>query len=87
MTIVITSLESELPFSQPRCYTDSKVTLYCITGSEQEWKQFVQNSLRDLPLGTWKHVAGKDPADLPFRGLAITDGTLCQTVARGTKLA
>ena len=73
-----TSLESELPLSQPTCYTDSKVTLYWITGSEREWKQFVQNRVSEirrlLPLGTWKHVAGKDnPADLPSRGLAVTE--------------
>ena len=78
VTSVTTSLESELPLSQPTCYTDSKVTLYWITGSEREWKQFVQNRVSEirklLPLGTWKHVAGKDnPADLPSRGLAVTE--------------
>ena len=78
VTSVTTSLESELPLSQPTCYTDSKVTLYWITGSEREWKQFVQNRVSEirklLPLGTWKHMAGKDnPADLPSRGLAVTE--------------
>ncbi len=75
---VTTSLESELPLSQPACYTDSKVALYWILDSDKEWRQFVQNRVSEIrkliPAACWKHCAGKDnPADLPSRGLALLE--------------
>ena len=43
MTSTREALQSQLSFSDPVCYTDSKVDLYWIRGCNQEWKQFVEN--------------------------------------------
>ena len=48
MNSITGSLEPLLPFSQPTCYTDSKVALYWILGSDKEWKQFVQNCVSEI---------------------------------------
>ena len=70
------SLEPLLPLSQPICYTDSKVALYWILGSDKEWKQFVQNRVSEirklLPIASWKHCSGR-PADLLSRGLTLAE--------------
>ena len=74
MDNVAISLGTLLPLSQPRCFTDSMVTLYWIQGIEKQWKPFVQNLVNEirklLPLNCWSHCSGKDnPADVPSRGL------------------
>jgi len=68
------SLESELPLSSPRCFTDSSVTLCWIKGSDKTWKPFIQNRVNEIrrltPSDYWRHCSGKDnPADIPSRGL------------------
>ena len=42
------ALESEISLDPAICYTDSQVSLYCIQGSHQEWKQFVENHVRSI---------------------------------------
>lgn len=37
------TLQPEVKFGDPVCYTDSRVALYWIQGCNQEWKQFVEN--------------------------------------------
>ena len=74
MDNVAISLGTLLPLSQPRCFTDSVVTLYWIQGIEKQWKPFVQNRVNEirklLPLNCWNHCSGKDnPAGVPSRGL------------------
>ena len=78
MTSVMDCLECELSLAKPTCFTDSKVALYWILGSEKEWKQFVLNRVCEirklLPIDCWRHCPGKDnPADLPSRGLALSE--------------
>ncbi len=74
MNSISASLECELTLTQPTCYTDSKVALYCILGVNRVWKQCVQrrvSKIRELlPSGCWQHCSGMDnPAGLPYRGL------------------
>ena len=78
MRSVTDSLEPELTLNQPRCYTDSKVALYWILGSNRVWKQFVQHRVSEiralLPSCCWQHCPGiENPADLPSRGIAPID--------------
>ena len=41
---VRTALQAELTLhSEPVCYTDSKISFYWIQGTNQEWRQFVEN--------------------------------------------
>ena len=68
------ALEGELLLSEPRCFTDSTVTLCWIQGVEKTWKAFVQNRVYEIrqliPPIRWAHCSGRDnPADLPSRGL------------------
>ena len=76
ITVIQHALEPEMSLimSEPTCYTDSQVSLCWIQGEAKEWKQFVQNrvkEIRDLvPARLWKHCKGTDnPADLPSRGV------------------
>ena len=48
MVSITNSLKSVLKLSEPKCYTDSKVTLYWILGISKEWKQFVQNRVTEI---------------------------------------
>ena len=71
---VTKSLQTNFALEQPTCYTDSKVSLYWITGLNKEWKQFVQNCVTEIrrlvPSPCWKHCPGSvNPADLPSRGI------------------
>ena len=45
---VTDSLSVQFDLSQPRCYTDSQVALFWITGREKEWKPFVQNRVNEV---------------------------------------
>eukprot|EP00731_Ephydatia_muelleri_P033093 Em0025g49a len=78
MMSVSCALEPELTLDDPSCFTDSKVTLYWIQGQTKEWKQFVQNRVRDirrlLPIHVWKHCSGREnPADIPSRGMDLAE--------------
>jgi len=44
MKTVMDSLKTQLT---PRCFTDSQIGLYWITGIEKDWKPFVQNRVSD----------------------------------------
>ena len=74
LSIIAESLEFELPLSPPRCFTDSRVSLCWIKGSDKTWKAFVQNRVTEIrrliPPTCWRHCPGKDnPADIPSRGI------------------
>ena len=71
---VTVALKPVLTLSSITCFTDSKVALYWIRGTEKEWKPFVQNKVntirRLVDAGCWKHCPGKDnPAELFLRGV------------------
>ena len=71
---VTNSLGTHLDLTQPKCYTDSQVTLFWIVGRGKEWKPFIQNRVNEVrsltPIECWSHCPGKDnPADVPSRGL------------------
>ena len=78
ITNVADSLKCRFPLREPRCFMDSQVALFWITGIEREWKPFVQNRVDEIrslvPISSWDHCAGKDnPADIPSRGLTIVE--------------
>ncbi len=74
ITSISAALEPEILLSAPTCFSDSKVALYWIKGTDKEWKPFVQNRVNEirrlLPISCWSHCPGKEnPADLPSRGV------------------
>ena len=69
------ALEPELQMEDSRCYTDSTVALFWITGLDKEWKQFVMNRVVEIrsfvPPSCWRHCAGtQNPANIPSRGVS-----------------
>ena len=57
------------------CWTDSMTTLHWIKGVNKEYKQFVQNRVKEIrqliPSESWNHCPGyENPADLPPRGMS-----------------
>ena len=74
MAKVTESLSERLSLGDPRCFTDSQVTLFWIRGIEKDWKPFVQNRVKEIwklvSADHWDHCPSKEnPADLPSRGL------------------
>lgn len=74
ITSVSAALEPQITLSGTACFTDSKVALYWIRGTDKEWKPFVQNRVNEirglLPFDCWRHCPGKEnPADIPSRGV------------------
>eukprot|EP00731_Ephydatia_muelleri_P007453 Em0003g1701a len=72
------ALQPEQKFKKATCYTDSKIVLYWIRGYDKEWKQFVENRVREIrtliPVECWYHCRGDvNPADLPSRGVEGTE--------------
>ncbi|XP_044183283.1 uncharacterized protein LOC122963962 [Acropora millepora] len=56
------------------CWTDSMTKLHWIKGVERNYKQFVENRVREIrqnvPPESWGHCPGiENPADLPSRGM------------------
>ena len=75
---VHSALQQELQLTDPTCFTDSKVALFWIQGTNHEWKQFVENrvnTIRQLVAPNhWKHCPGKDnPVDIPSRGASASE--------------
>ena len=67
------ALTGRFPISKVLCLTDSAITLACIQNEKKQYKQFVQNRVREVRELTktdmWYHLPGKeDIADLPSRG-------------------
>jgi len=74
----MTCLTTCLKLKEPRCFTDSQVSLFWIKGVEKEWRSFVQHRIDEIrkltSIDCWNHCAGKDnPADIPSRGLTPTE--------------
>ena len=74
---VSAALMVELELDPPTCFTDSKVALFWIKGHDKEWRQFVENRVREIrqltPVNVWKHCPGIDnPADIPSRGAELS---------------
>ena len=75
---VHSALQPELQLDDPICFSDSKVTLFWIQGTNHEWRQFVENrvnTIRNLIAPQhWKHCPGKEnPADIPSRGMSASE--------------
>ena len=71
---VSVALMPEIELKESCCYTDSKVALYWIKGTEKEWKPFVENRVNEIrrlvPPTRWSHCPGRENlADLPSRGM------------------
>ena len=52
------ALQPEVTLGDPVCHTDSKVALYWIRGSNQEWRQFVDNRVPVFVLQSHLSVGG-----------------------------
>ena len=77
LTSIQAALRLELSLDDPMCFTDSKASLYWITGVQHEWKQFVENrviAIRSLVSPDhWRHCPGREnPADIPSRGMSAS---------------
>ena len=75
---VKSALQSQLCLDDPMCFSDSKVSLFWIQGTDHEWKQFVENRVKTIrslvPPQHWNHCPGKEnPADIPSRGMSISE--------------
>ena len=67
------ALGSEVPLTEPHCFSDSTVAIYWIRGVEKTWKPFVQNRVMEIRRlmqpPCWFHCPGQhNPADIPSRG-------------------
>ena len=76
MASITSALKSELELDAPTFFTDSKVVLFWIQGHDKEWRQFVENRVREIrqlsSVEYWRHCPGRDnPADLPSRGIDL----------------
>ena len=79
------SIKGRLLLQPPKCFTDSRVALYWITGLEKEWRPFVQNRVNEIrevvPKSSWSHCPGSlNSADIPSRG--VTAEELSRSVVR-----
>ena len=85
------TLETERTLQAPLCFTDSTVALGWIRSQNKDWKQFVQNrvnSIRKLVAAEyWRHCPGtENPADIPSRGLDLSNATRLQLWLHGPRL-
>uniref|UniRef100_A0A1X7UC21 Peptidase aspartic putative domain-containing protein n=1 Tax=Amphimedon queenslandica TaxID=400682 RepID=A0A1X7UC21_AMPQE len=60
------------------CYKDSLIVIHSKEGTDKQWKQFVQNRVREIrenvESSKWSHCQGENnSADLPSRGLALKE--------------
>lgn len=88
ITTIIKALEREVQADSITCWTDSTVALYWITQVEKEWKQFVQNRVREIralvSAQSWRHCPGiENPADIPSRGMSATQLVSCSMWRHG----
>ena len=71
ITCVHNALKLDLQLEESACFTDSRVALYWIRGMDREWKQFVENRVREIrrlvPAKAWKHCPGRsNPQTFPL---------------------
>ena len=72
------SLSTRIELGEPRCFTDSQVSLFWIKGNGKDWKPFVQHQVSEVrklvPEEYWSHCLGKEnPADIPSRGMTMRE--------------
>ena len=77
LTSITQALEPERRLGNPVCYTDSRIALYWIRGTDKEWKQFIQNRVNEIRTlvssDCWYHCPGEhNPADIPSRGVDLS---------------
>ena len=68
------ALKCEVPLKKITCWSDSEVALCWIRGIDKEWKQFVQNRVKEirslLPVESWRYCpTDSNPTDVPSRGM------------------
>lgn len=68
---------TEIALSEPTCFTDSKVSLYWMKGTDKEWKPFVQNRVNEIRRLVGDTVQGRaDLLSLGITPLELSRGTL-----------
>ena len=88
ITNVKSAFEDQITIDKVCCWTDSLTALYWIRGIDKEWRTFVENrvkEIRGLVLPEfWDHCPGSEnPADIPSRGMSVTNLTKSQTWFHG----
>jgi hypothetical protein len=91
MTAVTEGLEEEIPISGRLYFTDSRVALFWIRGTEKSWKPFVQNQVAEIRALTsvecWSHCPGiQNPADILSRGVTPQDLSRNELWSKGPSL-
>ena len=74
ITLVRSALLPLVKINEVFCWTDSTTALHWIKGVYKEYKQFVENKVKEIrqnvPPEAWNHCPeSQNPADLPFRGM------------------
>ena len=80
LSSVLHALQMEQSLKEPLCFTDSKITLFWIKGSDKMWRQFVQNRVIEIQslvlIECWHQCPSElNPADLPSRGADLKELT------------
>ena len=89
ITTVMKALSPTIPqLAIQKCYTDSLVSLFWIRGTEKEWRQFVNNRVREIrelvSPDLWNHCPGtSNPADLPSGGMSVLELSVNQLWRHG----
>ena len=78
ITRVRRTLGTLLHLNEVYCWTDNTGVLYWIKGTNKEYKQFVENRLREIRRLTqpesWAYVpSSSNPADIPTRGMTAQE--------------
>ena len=79
---------TDYEFNDTYCWTDSKDCIHWITSRGKVWSRFVQNRVKKIhessPNSSWRHCPGlENPADIPSRGLDLTNPERRQKWLRG----
>ena len=71
-------LEGKYKIDRIVCWLDSEIALWWITGTEKEYKQFIQNRVVEIRKlidpNSWRHVpTNQNPADVLSRGCLASE--------------
>ena len=88
ITNVKSAFEGQITIDKVCCWTDSLTALYWIRGIDKEWRTFVESRVKEIRCLVlpefWDHCPGSEnPADIPSRGMSVTNLAKSQTWFHG----